>query len=211
MKIILFLTSLIALACGASTTKTETNTVHDNVLVTDTAYFASGCFWCVEAVFESVKGVKDAVSGYAGGSASDANYKQVSAGLTNHAEAVAIYYDAEIISYETLLTVFFDSQDPTTLNRQGPDRGSQYRSEIFYQTEAEKKLSLKKIESVNQSGIWKNEVVTKVSKLDKFYAAEEYHQNYEKRNPNNPYVLGVSVPRLNRFKKKHPDLLKEGH
>ena len=189
---------------------------NDNLSITNknleglsVAYFASGCFWCVEAVFESVIGVEEAVSGYSGGKAEDATYEKVSAGITEHAEAIAVYYNPVFVKYETLLTVFFDSHDPTTLNRQGPDAGYQYRSAIFYQNETERQLAEQKIAQINDSKIYTNPVVTQIVPFDAFYPAEEYHQNYEKRNPNNGYVRNVSIPRLKKFQSKHPDLLKE--
>lgn len=172
------------------------------------AYFASGCFWCVEAVFESVNGVTEVISGYAGGDADDANYKDVSAGITDHAEAVAIYYDSEVISYETLLIVFFDSHDPTTVNRQGPDAGKQYRSEIFYINNVEKNIANTKIKHLLDNQAFAK-ITTLVSPLKAFYPAEEYHQDYEKRNPNQGYIKAVSIPRLNKFLAKHPELLKK--
>jgi peptide-methionine (S)-S-oxide reductase len=176
---------------------------------TTSSVFASGCFWCVEAVFESVEGVSEAVSGYAGGKASTANYRMVSAGSTDHAEAVEVFYDPEVISYETLLEVFFGSQDPTTLNRQGPDRGTQYRSTIFYKNEAEKQASETYIAKLTAAKVYDDPITTTLEPLTKFYKAEDYHQNYEARNPNQPYVRGVSVPRLNKFKAKYPHLLKK--
>jgi len=169
--------------------------------------FASGCFWCVEAVFESVEGVEEAISGYAGGTAAQANYSDVSAGITDHAEAVEVYYDPAVVSYETLLIVFFGSQDPTTLNQQGPDRGRQYRSTIFYKDDIEKTAAEAYIAKLTKEEIYNLPITTTLEPLTKFYEAEEYHQNYEARNPNQGYVKGVSVPRLNRFKKKHPELL----
>jgi peptide-methionine (S)-S-oxide reductase len=173
------------------------------------AYFASGCFWCVEAVFESVKGVEEAVSGYAGGEAKNPTYETVSAGVTGHAESVEVYYDTTIIDYPTLLQVFFGSHDPTTLNRQGPDAGTQYRSAIFFQNEQEKKLIEEYIANLKASGAFDGPITTEVSPLVKFYKAEEYHQDYEKKNPNNPYVRAVSIPRLKKFQAAHQDLLKE--
>ncbi len=170
-----------------------------------TAIFASGCFWCVEAVFESVEGVAEAVSGYAGGDANDANYKAVSAGITDHAEAVEVYYDPSVISYETLLMVFFDSHNATTLNRQGPDAGRQYRSAIFYKDETELAAAKKYISQLS----YKDEVTTEIAPLVRFFPAEAYHQNYERNNPNQPYVRSVSVPRLKAFQAKHPALLKK--
>lgn len=172
--------------------------------------FASGCFWCVEAVFESVEGVEEAISGYAGGSEAQANYKDVSAGVTDHAEAVEVYYDPAVISYETLLVVFFASQDPTTLNQQGPDRGRQYRSAIFYKDDKEKTAAEAYIAKLTKEEVYNKPITTTLEPLIKFYDAEEYHQDFEARNPNQGYVRAVSVPRLNRFKKKHPELLKNG-
>jgi len=172
------------------------------------AYFASGCFWCVEAIFESVKGVKEAVSGYSGGTENNPTYKQVSYGKTNHAEAVEVFYDPKIISFRNLALVFFGSQDPTSLNRQGPDRGRQYRSVAFYQNEEQKKIINTIITELNET-VYDDEIVTQVLPFQKFWKAEDYHQNYEENHPTDPYIQGVSIPRLNRFKKQFPDLLKD--
>ena len=174
------------------------------------AYFASGCFWCVEAVFESVKGVEEAVSGYAGGESKNPTYEAVSAGITGHAEAVEVYYDTTVIDYPTLLRVFFGSHDPTTLNRQGPDAGTQYRSAIFFQNDQERRLIEEYIAGLKSSDAFDGPITTEVSPLAKFYRAEEYHQDYEMKNPNNPYVRAVSIPRLKKFQVAHQDLLKEG-
>jgi peptide-methionine (S)-S-oxide reductase len=177
----------------------------------ETAYFASGCFWCVEAVFESVTGVGEVVSGYAGGKKSTANYSAVSSGRTKHAEAVEVFYDPEIVTYETLLIVFFGSQDPTTPDQQGPDRGPQYRSAIFYKNESEKNSAEAYIEKLTNDKIFDAPIVTEVVPFEKFYDAEEYHQDFERRNPNQGYVKAVSVPRLKRFQSKFPELLKDNH
>ena len=174
------------------------------------AYFASGCFWCVEAVFESVKGVKEAISGYSGGKIENPTYQMISSGSTQHAEAVEVIYDPKVVSYETLLVVFFGSQDPTTPNRQGPDYGSQYRSVIFYQGEEEKKQAEAYIEKLTNDKVFRNPIVTEVVPFKKFYKAEDYHQDYEKNHPNQPYVKSVSIPRLKKFQAKFPELLKEG-
>ncbi len=171
------------------------------------AYFASGCFWCVEAVFESVKGVHEAVSGYSGGDSKKPTYSEICTGRSGHAEAVKVYYDSSIVSYQTLVDVFFNSHDPTTLNRQGPDSGTQYRSAIFYQTDEEKQIAKSTIKSLLANKTF-NKITTEVSKLDVFYDAEDYHQDYERNNPNQPYVKGVSIPRLNKFKAKMPEVLK---
>ena len=177
---------------------------------TKVAYFASGCFWCVEAVFESVKGVEEAVSGYAGGFTKSPNYQSIGTGRTGHAETVAVYYNPNIVSFQTLVDVFFGSHDPTTKNGQHPDYGTQYRSIAFYQNEKEKQIIENTIQKLNKEE-YKGKIVTEVTRFTKFYEAEAYHQNYEKLHPNNPYVKNVSIPRLNRFKKKFPELLKNEH
>lgn len=184
---------------------TSSNTSLDSLQV---AYFASGCFWCVEAVFQAVKGVEEAVSGYAGGSATTATYPQVSSGKTKHAESVKVYYDSTKISYTTLLTVFFDSHDPSTLNQQGPDKGRQYRSEIFYTYPYQQEKAQAFIDSLIEQKVH-TQITTLVEPLEAFYPAEDYHQEYERKHPENPYVRSVSIPRLNKFKAKHPELLKE--
>ena len=175
------------------------------------AYFAAGCFWCVEAVFESVKGVHEVYSGYAGGETKNPNYNQIGTGRTGHAEAVEVHYDPKVVSFGTLVQVFFGSHDPTTPNQQGPDRGSQYRSIAFYQNSSEREMIQDYIALLEKKEIFTNAIVTEVEPLDKFYFAEEYHQDYEKRNPNNPYVRSVSIPRLRKFQKSYPELLKENH
>lgn len=196
----------------------ETNTIETRVMVEQDqkdlskyskAVFASGCFWCVEAVFESVEGVAEAISGYAGGTAETANYNYVSAGRSDHAEAIEVYYDPAVVSYETLLVVFFASQDPTTKNQQGPDHGTQYRSTIFYKDGIEKIASETYIAKLTKENIFDGPITTTLEPLVKFYMAEAYHQDFEARNPNQGYVRAVSVPRLKRFKKKHPELLKK--
>ena len=174
------------------------------------AYFASGCFWCVEAIFESVKGVEEAVSGYAGGTTKNPTYQSIGTGKTGHAEAVAVYYNPKIVSFETLVKVFFGSHNPTTVNGQHPDYGSQYRSIAFYTNNDEKQIIKKAIQKLNKD-VYGGKIVTEVTELKKFYKAEEYHQDFERRNPNQGYVKAVSIPRLNRFKKKFPELLKENH
>ncbi len=175
----------------------------------EVAYFASGCFWCVEAIYEHVKGVSEVESGYAGGTEKNPTYTEVSYGRTSHAEAVRVYYDPTVVSFGTLVDVFFGSHDPTTLNRQGPDRGAQYRSIAFYRNAEEKKVIESKIKALEQSGTFSDPIVTQVVPFKVFYIAEDYHQDFEKRNPYHPYIMNVSIPRLNRFKAKFPELLKE--
>ncbi|MFK8056890.1 MAG: peptide-methionine (S)-S-oxide reductase MsrA [Saprospiraceae bacterium] len=172
------------------------------------AYFAGGCFWCTEASFERIEGVQAVVSGYTGGKKSTADYKLVSSGRTNHAEAIAIYYDAEVVSYRTLLDVFFVAHDPTTLDRQGPDAGPQYRSEIFFQTMEEEVLAKAVIDSVNTAGLYSNPIVTKLSKFEAYYDAEEYHQGYYELHPNNGYISNVSRPKVKKVEKRFKNILK---
>jgi peptide-methionine (S)-S-oxide reductase len=211
----LFILLLLISSCIYSTSPSNKTEAIEKIAVQDLnsyekAYFASGCFWCVEAIFESVEGVKEAVSGYAGGDTKNPTYRSIGTGLTGHAEAVVVYYDPKIVSYATLVRVFFGSHDPTTANRQGPDRGSQYRSIAFYQNDAEREIIQNYINTLNKANIYSNEIVTEVSKLEKFYEAEAYHQDYERLNPDNPYIKNVSIPRLKRFQKLYPELLKKG-
>ncbi|MBM1106464.1 peptide-methionine (S)-S-oxide reductase MsrA [Aurantibacter crassamenti] len=185
------------------------NSITQDLSSYETAYFASGCFWCVEAIFESVKGVKEVISGYSGGTEKNPTYEQVGGGLSSHAEAVEVYYDPKIISYTGLVQVFFGSHDPTTLNRQGPDRGRQYRSIAFYKNDAENKILTDYIALLTSENVYDgNTITTEVTPFKKFYKAEDYHQDYERNNPNNSYIKNVSVPRLNRFKANFGDYLK---
>ena len=176
---------------------------------TDTATFAGGCFWCMEAAFEQIIGVKSVVSGYSGGSAETATYQATSTGKTGHAEAIQIYFDPELISFSKLLDIFFVAHDPTQLDRQGPDVGPQYRSEIFYHSNEQKTLVDQKMKE--WASKFSKPIVTKVSKLNTFYLAEAYHQDYEKRNPYQPYILSVSKPKVERVKSTFPTLIKVGH
>jgi peptide-methionine (S)-S-oxide reductase len=175
---------------------------------TKVAYFASGCFWCVEAIFESLIGVEEAVSGYAGGKTLNPTYAKIGKGNTGHSETVAVYYNPEKVSFNTLVKVFFGSHNPTTMNGQHPDYGTQYRSIAFYKTASEKKIIEVAIEKLGKD-VYKRKIATEVTAFTKFYKAEEYHQDYERKNPNQSYVKAVSVPRLNKFKSKFPELLKK--
>lgn len=172
------------------------------------AHFAEGCFWCAEEVFESVRGVHEVISGYSGGTEKKPTYEDVGSGKTGHAEAIEVYYDPEVVSFETLVNVFFASQDPTTLNRQGPDAGTQYRSIAFYDNADEKEQIENTIKTLNASGQYDAPIVTQVVPFEKFWPAEKYHQDYVKQNPENPYVQSVSQPRFERFKAKMPEVLK---
>ena len=211
----LLLISVLAFGCNANEPNDITikqseehkTTPNEKVETNAVAYFASGCFWCVEAIFESVIGVGDVISGYSGGEKANANYRAVSSGRTDHAEAVAVHYDSTKIDYPTLLKVFFGSHDPTTLNQQGPDRGKQYRSAIFYRNEKEQKLAKSYIDELLSENVYPK-ITTEVVSFKAFYPAEDYHQNYEEKNPNNSYVRNVSIPRLRKFQKQYPELLK---
>lgn len=205
--------SILALVFGFSEVQNhqEYSNTEANISKEDkVAYFASGCFWCVEAIFESVEGVSEAVSGYAGGFTDNPTYKSIGTGKTGHAETVAVYYNPEVVSFKTLVDVFFGSHDPTTVNGQHPDYGTQYRSIAFYSTDEEKKIIEAAIEQLNDVK-YNGKIATEVTKHTKFYKAEEYHQNFEKRNPYNSYVRNVSIPRLKRFQKKFSHLLKKEH
>ena len=171
------------------------------------AYFASGCFWCVESIYESLNGVSEVQSGYSGGKTKNPDYYQVLTGKTGHAETVKVIYDSKKISFKKLVEVFFASHDPTTLNRQGPDIGTHYRSIAFYKNDLEKNIIKNEIQRLLDNKIYKR-IVTEVTKFEIFYIAEDYHQDYKINNPNNPYIWNVSVPRINDFKKKFPELLK---
>jgi peptide-methionine (S)-S-oxide reductase len=185
---------------------TELNPIQTGL---DTATLAGGCFWCIEAALEQIKGVKEVVSGYSGGEAKTADYRTVSSGRTKHAEAVQVYYDPSIISYETLLRIFFTAHDPTQLNYQGPDHGPQYRTAIFYHNQEQKSTAEKVIKSIQSN--YSKPIVTELNSYEAFYLAEAYHQNYEKRNPYQPYIMRVSRPKVERVKQTYPDLIKEGH
>jgi len=169
------------------------------------AYFASGCFWCVEAIYERLSGVKEVISGYAGGHTPYPTYGASNTGLTGHAEAVVVYYDAEKISFETLITVYFASQNISQFNGQGPDNGSQYRSILFYQNQKEAKIIAQKIDAL-EAQLGQGKVAAEVQAFKTFWPAEDYHQDYEANHPYHPYIQNVSIPRLKRVKAQLPDL-----
>jgi peptide-methionine (S)-S-oxide reductase len=173
-----------------------------------TAVFAGGCFWCTEAVFEELLGVSDVTSGYSGGSADTANYERVCQGDTNHAEAIKITYDPSKITYGQLLMVFFSTHDPTTLNRQGNDVGTQYRSAIFYANDEEKKVAEAYIAQLTDAKAFSKPIVTKLEPLKAFYPAEAYHQNYVCNNPHNPYIVNIALPKVAKVREKFADRVK---
>lgn len=207
-------------SCKNTAQNTELKTIQDNIKNAKPvevpiengmakAYFASGCFWCVEAIYESVKGVEESISGYAGGHTKNPTYEASNTGRTGHAEAVEIIYNPEIVSFDTLVDVYFASQNPTQVNGQGPDNGSQYRSIILYQNEAQKKIIESK--KADLASKLNRIVAAEVYPFQKFWVAEDYHQNYEKLHPENRYIQGVSIPRLKRFQAKMPEILKKNH
>lgn len=167
----------------------------------ETATFGQGCFWCAEAVFQQIKGVKSIVSGYSGGEVPNPTYEMVGTGLTGHAEVVEITFDPKVVSYEELLDVFWHSHDPTQLNAQGPDHGTQYRSIILYHNEQQKETAEKSKAAQMKSGHFKRKIVTEIAEFTKFYAAEDYHQNYFKSHPENPYCYELIRPKVNKVKK----------
>jgi peptide-methionine (S)-S-oxide reductase len=174
-----------------------------------TATLAGGCFWCLEAVYDEVKGVQGVESGYAGGHVDNPSYRAVCNGDTGHAEVIQVHFDPNIVSYRDLLNVFFAIHDPTTLNRQGADVGTQYRSAIFYHDEEQKKTAEELIKDLNAQKIWDRPIVTQVEKLDKFFMAEDYHQEYFARNPYQPYCQAVVAPKVSKFRKHFLDMLKK--
>ena len=176
---------------------------------TETAVLAGGCFWGVEAVFDSLNGVSDAVSGYAGGSKWTAHYEIVSTGTTGHAESVQITYDPARISFGQLLKVFFSvAHDPTELNRQGPDDGTQYRSEIFYTSDEQKRIAEAYIRQLNAAKVFSKPIVTKIAPLSAFYPAEAHHQDFVARNPNYAYVVYNDIPKLKHLRQEYPEMVK---
>ncbi len=176
---------------------------------TETATFGAGCFWCVEAIYQNLKGVHSVTAGYAGGDVANPTYEQVCNGTTGHAEVARIKYDPDVIDYPTLLEVFFKTHDPTTLNRQGADVGTQYRSVIFYHNEKQKQWAEKYKKKMNASGIWDDPIVTEITPINNYYEAENYHQNYYENNRNQPYCRFVIDPKLEKFKKEFGEELRK--
>jgi peptide-methionine (S)-S-oxide reductase len=175
----------------------------------ETATLAAGCFWCVEAVFDDLNGVMDVVSGYSGGHTENPTYRQVCEGTTGHAEVAQITFDPAVISFKDILRVFFSVHDPTTRNRQGNDVGTQYRSAIFYHDEQQKRDAEEVIKEITAEGIYDNPIVTEVAPFEKFWPAEDYHQEYFANNPNQPYCTAVVAPKVRKFRQKFADRLKK--
>lgn len=174
----------------------------------ETATLGAGCFWCVEAIFERVNGVEEVLSGYSGGKIANPTYREVSSGLTGHAEVVQVRFDPTVISYAKILEIFFKTHNPTMLNRQGADVGTQYRSVIFYHTDEQKKVAEEVKQMLNKAGIWKDPIVTEINPFSAFYKAEDYHQNYLANNKKQPYCQMVILPKIDKFEKLFKDYLK---
>lgn len=169
--------------------------------MTEKATFGAGCFWCVEAIFQRVKGVERVVSGYMGGKIANPTYKEVCSGLTGHAEVVQVSFNPDVVSYDSLLEIFWKTHDPTTLNKQGADYGTQYRSAVFYHSEEQKRTAEQLKQKLNEEKIWDNQIVTEITEASHFYEAEDYHQNYFNDNGNQPYCSMVIKPKVEKFDK----------
>jgi len=191
---------------GKSDFRKDTQMIENNDF--DKATFGSGCFWCTEAIFEKLEGVKSVISGYSGGTVVNPTYKEVTTGETGHAEVTQITFDPNIITFKELLEVFWQTHDPTTLNRQGNDVGTQYRSAIFYHNDEQNKLAVEYKNKLEEAKIFSNPIVTEITKFEKFYTAENYHQDYYEQNKSQPYCSFVITPKVEKFKKVFKDKLK---
>ncbi len=176
---------------------------------TETATLGAGCFWCVEPIFDDLIGVTDVVSGYSGGKHENPTYTEVCTGSTGHAEVIQVEFDPDQISFKEILQIFFAVHDPTTLNRQGNDMGTQYRSAIFYHSEEQRTIAAEILKEIEQKGIWDNPIVTEITEFEKFFPAEDYHQQYFANNPNQPYCAAVVAPKVVKFRKAFLDRLKK--
>ncbi len=220
IMIFLFALSMTAVACsqksGGEAMKHKDNGIvaidqyikgkpYDKFAV---ATFAGGCFWCTEASFERIQGVKDVISGYSGGQEQYPTYQEVGSGMTHHAEAIQIFYDPKEVTFQKLLEVFFVAHDPTQLNRQGPDKGPQYRSAVFFHNEEQQQATEAYIKKLDESGKFSDPIVTEVSPYTEFWVAEDYHQDYYEQHPENPYIRNISTPKVHKVEKTFSDILK---
>ena len=207
-----FIAMLITLSsCAQKTKKQQKRPAAKELSKYSQATFAAGCFWHEEAMFESIKGVQEVISGYAGGKIPNPTYENHGAGASSHAETVNVYYDSSVITYPTLLKIYFSGQDPTATNGQHPDYGPQYRSILFYRNNSEKQLAENYIKQLNASGKYKRPIAVQVVPFLKFWEAENYHQDYIQHNPNQGYVQSVSIPEIRKVQKEYPQLIKAGH
>ena len=210
MKTLRILSAVAVIGIFAvSLTQAQQSTTMQNEENLEKATLGAGCFWCVEAIFEEVKGVKSVVAGYAGGEIKNPTYRQVSSGSTGHAEVTRITYDPSVISFEQLLEVFWHTHNPTTKNRQGPDVGPQYRSVIYYHSEEQKEIAEKSMKKTDASDLWEDPIVTEIEPISNYSKAENYHQNYYENNPNAGYCTVVIAPKLKKFRKQFSHLLKD--
>ena len=208
MRIATFISALLLMTISSCAQKGKAKQNKDLTKYSQ-ATFAAGCFWHEEALFESVKGVQEAVSGYAGGKTKNPSYEEMETGTTGHAETVNVYYDSSVITYPTLLKIYFAAQDPTSVNGQAPDFGTQYRSILFYRNNTEKMLADNYIKQLNASGKYKLPIAVQVVPFVKFWEAETYHQDFIDHNPNQGYVQAVSIPEIRKFQKEYPQLIKK--
>ena len=204
-RVLLLLVALSGVSCAQQQDRTKSVNMENGLV---TATFGSGCFWCTEAVFQRVNGVDKVASGYMGGKVKNPTYREVTTGLTGHAEVIQLTYNPSVISYDELLEIFWATHDPTTLNRQGADVGTQYRSVIFYHTDEQRKLAETYQKRLDESGAFEKPIVTEISPAGTFYQAEDYHQNYFNLNGNAPYCTYVIQPKLEKFKKVFQNKLK---
>lgn len=207
VKQILPLLLVIFYSCSSANTKTIDMINNSNSEQYETTTLGGGCFWCIEAVFLDVKGIASATSGYSGGHIKNPAYREVTSGRTGHAEVVQLTFDPAVITYREILEIFFHLHDPTTLNRQGADVGTQYRSVIFYHNEEQEKTAKEVFAEIDASDLWENPLVTEISPLKEFYVAEDYHQNYYKNNPNQPYCTYVISPKMQKLRHLFRDKL----
>jgi peptide-methionine (S)-S-oxide reductase len=206
----ILLLALMNISCGQKTASKQNDMTNENPAgKLETATFGNGCFWCTEAIFQNLKGVHRVESGYTGGKVKNPTYKEVCSGLTGHAEAIRIQYDPAVISFAELLEVFWKTHDPTTLNKQGADEGTQYRSAIFFHNETQQRLAVEYKGKLDKSGAFDDPIVTEITPAGEFYVAENYHQNYYNLNGQAPYCTYVIQPKLEKFKKAFADKLKK--
>jgi len=203
------ISTFLVLCFLALATQAQNSTTKNMKEELEIATLGSGCFWCTEAFFLSVKGIESVVSGYSGGKVKNPTYREVCSGLTGHAEVIQVKFDPKIISFSEVLEIFWNTHDPTTLNRQGADEGTQYRSVVFYHNEAQKKTAEDYKKQLDKSGVYKNPIVTEISPFTIFYPAEDYHQNYYALNPNQGYCQFVIRPKIEKFKKQYEAKLKK--
>lgn len=203
-----FIALILSGILGIASTQAQTNS-QNKMKELETATLGSGCFWCTEAFFLRVKGIESVVSGYSGGKVKNPTYREVTTGLTGHAEVVQIKFDPTVITYAEVLEIFWNTHDPTTLNKQGADEGTQYRSAVFYHTEEQKKTAEAYKMQLDKSGVYKNPIVTEITPFKEFYVAEDYHQNYYALNPNQGYCQYVIRPKVEKFNKQFAAKLKK--